>query len=149
MSAYIDATGYWQLSLRKDKRIKHIRPHRHIYEAFYGRIPEGYQINHKDGNKTNNKLNNLELMTNSENTKHGYDNGLYRSIHRSIMLEVFDKDNNYLITYPSIRQASEELKINRKTLSSILFNNKTNNTPYLFKPILDTESETTNESAVA
>ena len=149
MSAYIDATGYWQLSLRKDKRIKHIRPHRHIYEAFYGRIPEGYQINHKDGNKTNNKLNNLELMTNSENTKHGYDNGLYHSIHRSIMLEVFDKDNNYLITYPSIRQASEELKINRKTLSSILFNNKTNNTPYLFKPILDTESETTNESAVA
>ena len=137
------------MTLRINKKPKHVRPHRLIYEAFYGRIPEGYQINHKDGNKRNNNLDNMELVTNSENTQHGYDNGLYHSKHRNIQIKAYDKSGNYITTYKSIRQAADNLNINRKTLSRILFDDKPNNTQYIFEAILDTKSATTKESTAA
>lgn len=47
--------------------------HRLVYEAISGKeIPKGYEINHKDGNRSNNKITNLELVTRSENLKHSY-----------------------------------------------------------------------------
>lgn len=41
--------------------------HRFIYEWFNGPIPEGYQINHINEFKTDNRLENLELVTQKEN----------------------------------------------------------------------------------
>lgn len=46
--------------------------HRLIWEAFNGPIPNGMQINHKDGDKLNNRLSNLEVCTPSENTLHAF-----------------------------------------------------------------------------
>lgn len=40
--------------------------HRLVYEAFNGLIPPGHEINHKDGNKQNNCLGNLEALTHSQ-----------------------------------------------------------------------------------
>lgn len=45
--------------------------YRLVYMAHKGAIPEGMQINHKDENKTNNCIDNLELMTNKENCSYG------------------------------------------------------------------------------
>lgn len=42
-----------------------------VYMAHIGVIPEGMQINHKDENKVNNCIDNLELMTNKENCSYG------------------------------------------------------------------------------
>src|SRR5262245_28980841 len=44
--------------------------HRLVWEAFHGPIPSGFEINHRDGNKANNRLDNLELVTRSENMLH-------------------------------------------------------------------------------
>ena len=41
--------------------------HRLVYEAFNGKIPEGYTIDHIDQNKLNNKIENLRWVTKSEN----------------------------------------------------------------------------------
>ena len=54
----------------------------------------------------------------------------YQRLHRLIAINKISKEK---FIFPSIRKCSEELKINRKTLSSILFNNKTNNYNYEFK----------------
>lgn len=43
--------------------------HRLIYEEAYGPIPKGYHIHHKDGNKLNNDLSNLEILTASEHIR--------------------------------------------------------------------------------
>lgn len=45
--------------------------HRLVYEAFNGPIPNGLVINHKDEDKTNNSLSNLEAMTRAENIRYG------------------------------------------------------------------------------
>jgi hypothetical protein len=41
-----------------------------VAEAFIGKIPKGKEINHMDGNKHNNKVDNLEIMTRQENITH-------------------------------------------------------------------------------
>ena len=46
--------------------------HRLVYETFVGPIPEGLEINHKDGNKLNNTVANLEATTHQKNIEHSY-----------------------------------------------------------------------------
>ena len=46
--------------------------HRLVWQHFRGPIPPGYQINHIDGNKSNNAIGNLELVTPSENARHAW-----------------------------------------------------------------------------
>lgn len=46
--------------------------HRAIYEAYYGEIPKGYIIHHKDGNKLNNSIENLECLTRAEHASLHY-----------------------------------------------------------------------------
>lgn len=50
--------------------------HRLVWQHFNGDIPDGLIVNHKDGNKSNNRPDNLELATYSENQKHAYRIGL-------------------------------------------------------------------------
>lgn len=61
----------WQAHLQKDGKNTGFVWSRCIYTAFYGPIPEGMQVNHIDEDPTNNKLDNLNLMTPKENTNWG------------------------------------------------------------------------------
>lgn len=53
--------GY--LRFRKDKNGKLRMEHSVVWEEHYGEIPQGMQIHHIDGNKTNNNIENLQLVT--------------------------------------------------------------------------------------
>lgn len=53
--------------------------HRIIWEFVNGKIPDGMQINHKNGIRHDNRIENLEIVTPSQNTKHAYDTGLARA----------------------------------------------------------------------
>ena len=64
--------GYKQVDVYNDMGVKkHMRVHRLVYMAHVGIIPKGLQVNHKDENKANNCIDNLELMTNKENSNYG------------------------------------------------------------------------------
>lgn len=66
--AKLHHTGYYLITTSKEGNAK--KPlHRLIYETFYGKIPEGCVIHHKDGNKLNNCVNNLQLLAESEHNK--------------------------------------------------------------------------------
>ena len=77
--------GYYALGLEDPKstpnnRIQKIHKiHRLLAEYFIPNPENKPCINHKDGNKLNNNLNNLEWVTISENTKHAYANKLERN----------------------------------------------------------------------
>lgn len=60
-------SGYYAISSEKEGN-KGKRLHRLIYEKNYGKIPDGYVIHHKNEDKTNNCIMNLQLMTNQEHT---------------------------------------------------------------------------------
>lgn len=65
--------GYLSVSLYKDGKYFKMLVHRAVAQAFIpnpNRLP---QVNHIDGNKTNNNVNNLEWCTAQENIRHKYD----------------------------------------------------------------------------
>ena len=64
--------GYPRYALSYDDQVRHLSAHRLMWEAFVGPIPEGMQINHKNGVKSDNRLENLEVVTPSENTQHAH-----------------------------------------------------------------------------
>lgn len=72
----INAGGYSVVTLTKDKKQKVYRVHRLVAEAFIPKIIGKDIINHIDGVKTNNNVNNLEWCTVKENTIHAYNTGL-------------------------------------------------------------------------
>jgi hypothetical protein len=70
--------GYKEVALYLQPQVATMRyVHRLVAEAFIGPIPEGMAVNHLDGDKTNNKVSNLEIITASANSKHAVDMGLY------------------------------------------------------------------------
>lgn len=74
----IDRDGYRRFTVCVNHKVKNQALHRWLYITFVGNIEEGKQINHKDGNKLNNALSNLELVTPKENTNHAWGIGLAR-----------------------------------------------------------------------
>ena len=137
ISRWKDNVGYLQVKLSKEGKWYYRRVHRLVAEAFIPNPNNLKQVNHIDGDKTNNEVSNLEWIDNKNNTQHGYDNNLYHSKHRNIKIEVYDKITHQLInTYKSIRETANKLNINRKTLSRILFDDKENNYDYDFKAII-------------
>lgn len=64
--------GYHQTTLYDDNgKVTTGLIHRFIYEAVYGPIPEGLDVNHINENKTDNRIENLNLMTRKENINFG------------------------------------------------------------------------------
>lgn len=71
-----DGGGYLIVFLSKNKIV--IRRHvaHLIIETFTGNRPEGMEVNHLDGIKTNNSISNLKYCTSSQNKLHAFRNGL-------------------------------------------------------------------------
>jgi hypothetical protein len=69
---------YYSVVLCKKMSCKKHKIHRLVAQAFIENPNNHKMINHKDCNKYNNNLSNLEWCNNSENIKHAYDNNLIR-----------------------------------------------------------------------
>lgn len=63
--AKIYSNGYYWITSRKEGNNSKLL-HRLIFEEFYGKIPDGCHIHHKDGNTLNNCIMNLQLLTKRE-----------------------------------------------------------------------------------
>jgi HNH endonuclease len=74
-----NTSGYVQLSLRDPSNWRRqVCPvaHRVIWEHVHGPIPDGLEVNHRNGIKDDNRIANLELLTNAENVRHAFRTGL-------------------------------------------------------------------------
>lgn len=66
----INSNGYYVVNLCKQGIQKTVKVHRLVAQAFLTNYDENLQVNHKDGNKLNNNIINIEMCTPSENMKH-------------------------------------------------------------------------------
>jgi hypothetical protein len=65
---------YVRIGVPGDRRT--VAVHRLILGAFVGPCPEGHEANHKNGDKHDNRVENLEWVTQSENATHAWQTGL-------------------------------------------------------------------------
>ena len=75
-SQYIGGTGYYMVSFSYNNKSKPQRVHRLLAKTFIlnpNNLPE---INHKDGDKLNYELSNMEWCTHAKNMEHAFLNGL-------------------------------------------------------------------------
>lgn len=79
LSKWVDSLGYYMVSFKSNGKKYWRRVHRLIAEALIPNPNNYKQVNHIDGCKLNNSLNNLEWCSNKYNTQAAYDNGLYKS----------------------------------------------------------------------
>ncbi len=117
--------GYKQLAIfRHFKEQKPIEFKRSVHQlvalAFLKRNSEKTQINHIDGNKLNNNVNNLEWVTHSENTKHAYRIGLQNSKHIETPIIQYSSDNKKIREFRSQAEAARHTGINFRTINNSL-----------------------------
>lgn len=70
--------GYLSIVLRDNGKSKTTSVHRIVAKNFIDNFKDFLDVNHIDGDKTNNRLENLEMVTRSENIKHAVKIGLIR-----------------------------------------------------------------------
>lgn len=122
-----DKDGYLNITLSKNSKAKTFKIHRLVAKAFIdnpGNLPE---VNHKDGNKSNNFVNNLEWITRSENQKHAFriglinqngpNNAMYGKLGKdnpnSIPIYQIDINTNQIIKkFDSMASAGRKLQVN-------------------------------------
>lgn len=124
---------YLTVRLAKNKKIKQYTIHRLVAIHFIPNVNNKLYVNHKDGNKYNNKIDNLEWCSAKENTQHAYKNGLITRITNrkktAILNNVknawkktrkrvnqYDLAGNFIKEYKSISEAG---KINNIPFSNI------------------------------
>ena len=71
--------GYPSLRLCDSPRRDQAYLHHLVAEAFLDPQPEGCEPNHRNGQKADNRAANLEWLTHSQNLKHAWSTGLYRT----------------------------------------------------------------------
>ena len=103
----INSYGYYRVALCKNSIQKSYYVHRLVFEAFNGQIPENMQVNHINEVKTDNRLENLNLMTHKENCNFGTRNERMTKKLSKVVLQ-FTLDDILVKEYPSIHQAERE-----------------------------------------
>jgi hypothetical protein len=111
--------------------IKKYALHRLVAMMFLPNTENKPFVNHKDGNKTNNSLDNLEWVTCSENNFHAHKIGLKKVYTRKIIQ--YDLEMNEIKKYNKIKDASEDLNICYSSIKAVLYNKQNTAGGFIWK----------------
>jgi hypothetical protein len=113
--------GYVAMPIIADSGVKcSLSRHRAICLTFksYDKHPSNFIVNHKNGIGGDDRIDNLEFCTYSQNTKHAYDLGLHAN--RLAPIDVVNWITGYEKSFPSIQSCSDELSLAHTFISNRL-----------------------------
>lgn len=116
-----DKDGYKRVSLSFDGKPKIFYVHRLVATQYLEHEEFKNQVNHIDGNKSNNNVENLEWVTQSENRKHclKYLKPNLKNNKLSKKVVQLDMNNNVIKIYPSAKQAARENNFSQGHISEV------------------------------
>jgi hypothetical protein len=126
-----DRAGYKTVSLVTQKKRVTKYVHRLVAEAFINNPLFKPEVNHINGIKTDNRLENLEWATHSENIQHAYDTGLLKPFTKVVIDDIQE------LRYQSVREAAKAIGVNEGTCRNYLNGNISNKTSLRYgEPII-------------
>ena len=114
LKPYKSKVGYLVVNIKG--RVKYV--HHMVYEAYIGPREKGMTLNHKDGNKLNNNISNLEQVTYAENNLHAREMGLNNVVISDYTIRKkvnAYKDGVLIKQYESAIEASKDLNAHHVT----------------------------------
>ena len=130
ISEYYDKDGYKKVRLCNGTGERKVfSVHRLILETFCpNENSNNLQVNHKDGDKTNNALSNLEWVTCKENINHAYNLGLYTNIgdnnngeHKLVTSQVLEIIQLLLGHEMTIQEIANKYSVSKNAIESIKY----------------------------
>ena len=115
--------GYYRFTINDNGKKKNFNSSRFIYECFHGQITDKRVVDHINNIKTDNRLGNLQLITNSENMKKDHKGGKCLP---SIKIRAINIETGESFDYESIKKAAKDLMIETGSICYAL--NGTNKT---------------------
>jgi hypothetical protein len=91
--------------------------HRLVSEAFIPILDDKLFVNHKDGDKTNNNLDNLEWVSPKENSEHAIQTKLHKTHPKAV--KQFTMDDVYIETFESIIEAAKKTGCSDRRISTV------------------------------
>jgi hypothetical protein len=104
----------WKDGVRKDFLVARL-----VAMTFLGNPEEGFTVNHIDGNRFNNSVDNLEWLSLGDNIRHGFETGLYKTQKRIVV-----KIGNEKIEFRSLSQFDKYIGRHAGYTSNALLNKK-------------------------
>lgn len=123
LTTRVDRAGYATVRLSKDGNTSTKYIHKLVAEAFVPNHMNKTFVNHRNGNKLDNRPKNLEWVTHAENIQHAHD---LRLIPRPTEKKVIDTSSD--IVYPSIKEASKQTGLPYPTIKGYLKGTRRNKT---------------------
>lgn len=116
-----DSYGYFVVGLCKNGKAKNFKVHRLVAQTFMHNPENKETVNHINGNKEDNRAENLEFCTNEENLQHAFSLGLtggehFKNNKRSTAVAQYDKNMRLVKTYPSIREAERQTGVHNQSI---------------------------------
>lgn len=130
--------GYLKVQLQTGVKSKSWRVHRLVALTFIPNHQNFKEVNHKDGNKENNSLLNLEWCDRKQNINHAVLNGLYEPVFAAANkirkpITAINIQTNASTCFESIREACRTLEFDRAYVMRVLSGKNKQAYGYIFK----------------